>query len=342
MEDVNNSREEAYVSIRLVATGTSPDEGLCGVVESAPVALTREQQDLVSRHIGLVGVHLRTRVPTPAQPHRRREFEDLFQEGCVALMRAAARYNPDRDGAFAAYAIPRIRSAVHTAIHERFTVVHVPARALKEWRQTPGSRGHMPPQGQDWTADLEKKLADASNPVTAEESLRHTLRRRFERAVQRAMVDLRGRRWRQRNPCEIMARIAAERLLIGQEVHRTPLRQIARDFGVSSGRASAYEKQLTDTVAEYMRRDAQVTCLLELAWQDPDGLDGRMDADRRAALLRAEVAAFSQEFAELQPSARAEVLYRLIERSSHNLTEVAANLFRLTASVEDRPARTVA
>ena len=54
--------------------------------------LTEEQRQLVTRHIGLVGVHLRTRVPTPYQPTRDREREDLFQEGCIALVKAARRY----------------------------------------------------------------------------------------------------------------------------------------------------------------------------------------------------------------------------------------------------------
>ena len=55
----------------------------------ASSALSADQQALVARNLGLVGLHLRNRVPTPRQPMRQREYEDLFQEGCLALIRAA-------------------------------------------------------------------------------------------------------------------------------------------------------------------------------------------------------------------------------------------------------------
>ena len=293
--------------------------------------LTPEQRTLAAEHIGLVGVHLRKRVPTPRQPMRHREYEDLFQEGCVALVRAAARYNPDQDGEFAAYALLRIRGAVHVALHERFSTIHVPTRGAAAAKG--GSRPYPRP-AQEPLYTLANELAIES-PSTREdgaggETIRHALRRRYEQAVQAALTELRARRWRRRNPCAIMARVAAERVLISEKVGRTPLRQIAREAGVSSGRASAYEQQLVETVGEHFRRDVQVPLLIRFASEDPDRFEGVVDCRRRERLLEEELRAFEVRFTELDGSARAEIVYKMIERSTPAVVEVARNLYRLT------------
>jgi len=211
------------------------------------VVLTPEQQALAARHIGLVGVHLRTRVPTPWYPKRDREHDDLFQEGCVGLLRAAARFDPQHDGAFAAYALPRIRGAIHKALWERFSIIRVPAR-VADGRSLSAVREEQP-------VSLPEKLsieAPAGAPFDGkQETIRHVLGWRFERAVQRALGELRRRRWRGRDPCAIAERIAAERLLISRESERTPLRRIARAAGVSNSRAGAYERQLLEAVGRH-------------------------------------------------------------------------------------------
>jgi len=45
--------------------------------------LPRTQQELVRRNVGLVAVHLKRHVGDLAVPRRDREYEDLFQEGCL-------------------------------------------------------------------------------------------------------------------------------------------------------------------------------------------------------------------------------------------------------------------
>jgi RNA polymerase sigma factor (sigma-70 family) len=304
--------------------------------------LTSEQRDLVARHLGLVGVHLRTRVPTPRQPTRHREYDDLFQQGCVALARAAAQYRPERDGVFAAYALPRIRGAVHNAIYDLFTVVHVPARAIQQARERGESTLCRPPfHVQEMTSDITRKMT-TTQAGGQEDSLRHVMHRRFEIAVHRALEQMRSRVWRHRNPTEIMTRIAYERMLIDDERLRTPLRQIAREANVSSGRACDYEKNLLNAVAAHFERDPQVRALVEMAQEDEAGWDERLDASRQDRLVQAEIGEFEARFVEMAPPARAEILYSLIERSSQCIPEVARNLFRLTLRMEDDPVRTVA
>ena len=78
-------------------------------------ALTETQRRLVARNLGLVGLHLRRNVSNLAAPRRDREWDDLFQEGCLGLIQAAILFREDRGIAFAAFALPRIRNAVSRA-----------------------------------------------------------------------------------------------------------------------------------------------------------------------------------------------------------------------------------
>jgi hypothetical protein len=287
--------------------------------EPRAVVLTLEQQELVARHIRLVYVHLNRRVPTPDSPHREREYDDLFQEGCYGLMQAAVRYGQVQPAmSFAAYAIPRIRRAVHAAIFEAFTTVRLPRgsgerrpalamqgsdvldkiEALGGCKRLNGapasSETRSASMGPSWTAECENGRAAGERSGTAgaeecgpgdrelcglgcgeacgatgeevcgaiSEAFSHAVRRRFEAVVADTLIDLRERRWRGRNPTAIMARMAYERLLIPEENGRTALRQIAREAGVSSGRAAAYERKLLAAVGEGLRNDAELRDLL--------------------------------------------------------------------------------
>jgi Sigma-70 region 2 len=90
--------------------------------------LSDSQRRLVSEHLGLVGVHLRRYVGNLIEPRHDREREDLFQEGCLGLMRAAVDFDESRGIPFAAFALPRIHNAVSRALETKFSTVHVPWR----------------------------------------------------------------------------------------------------------------------------------------------------------------------------------------------------------------------
>ena len=96
--------------------------------------LTDDQRRLVRDNLGLVGVHLRRHVRGLDAPRRHREWEDLFQEGCLGLMRAAVAFDPARGIPFAAFALPRIHNAVSCALEEKFSMFASPKRR----RRRPG------------------------------------------------------------------------------------------------------------------------------------------------------------------------------------------------------------
>src|SRR4030042_288579 len=115
--------------------GATPDPDEIDDLDQLLAQLTTEQKDLVYQHINLVSMHIRNNVPTPDAPRRKREYEDLFQEGCLGLIRAAIRYEKTRDGEFAAYALPRIRGTIFKAIHHKFSIIHLPFRYILKLEQ---------------------------------------------------------------------------------------------------------------------------------------------------------------------------------------------------------------
>ena len=308
--------------------------------DPVPHPLTPEQRALVAANIGLVGLHLRNRVPTPRFAARSRDYDDLFQEGCVALIRAAAAFDPARHNSFAAYALCRIRGVVHIAIFEHFAAIRTPTHLLKA-SAAPGQRPRPLDVG-ELTPRLTRTLRANPSSSIPTTTIRHAVRERYERAVSQALDDLARRRWPQRNPLAIMRRIAEERLLLDSSDYQTPLRQIAREAGISSGRACDYEKHLMAALRRRLAADPLLAALLAFARDDADGLDGIMDTSRKADLRQAALRALEARFATLPRARQAELVFAMIEQSAAATGEVVRNLLMLTAPDHDSPAWAVA
>lgn len=296
--------------------------------------LTEEQRALVAENQGLVGVHLAHRVPVPKKLRRERERGDLFQEGCLALVRAALTYRADREGTFAPYALFRIRGAIHRALYEYFPTIRVPTQAFKLATEAGHDPGSDVPHVQELLDSVAVKLE--ARPVVGEsvETIRHRIRQRFEQAVLTALAGLRRRKWRRRNPVPIMERLAAERLLIGLENRRTPLREIGHCFGVSHGRTCAYETILLDAVRRHFAEDVQLPLLVSMAGRGEQAFDTPLEPSDQELLARVEVDAFRSRFLGLSRAEQAEAILDMIERSGGPMAEVACNLYRLSASRE--------
>lgn len=312
--------------------GATPDTDEIDDLDQLLTQLTTEQKNFVSQHIGLVGLHIRNNVPTPHQPQRKREYEDLFQEGCLALIKAAIRYDQTKDGEFPAYALPRIRGAVYKALYDKFSIIHVPFRVMIKLQQSPND-GPLDP--------LCRPILNLNNNLPIEvpieacfdqknETVRHMIRRRFELAVRNTITDIKSQKWRRLDTAQIMQQIANERLLIVRESNKTAQRRIALNFGLSSSRASSYERRLIGRIKQIFQNDLQVRMLIRFANEDPDGFNTVLDDRQYEQLSRAEVDQFIQRFEQMKKSARAQLLYSLIERSADNVTEVARNLYLLT------------
>lgn len=108
-----------------------------GSTSSPAKPLSADQRRLVEQNIGLVAVHIRRFVRGLAQPRRDREWDDLFQEGCLGLMRAAAIYRAESGIDFAAFALARVHGAIHKALHTRFATIAVPPAMVRASTSAP-------------------------------------------------------------------------------------------------------------------------------------------------------------------------------------------------------------
>lgn len=299
--------------------------------------LTAAQQELVVRNIGLVGVHLRNRVHIPRQPWRRRERADLFQVGCLALVRAAGRYDAARDGAFAPFALQRIRGAVFTAIYEHFATIRVPVKVVVGARREAavhgrGSRPRLPVVRQFTETETSSMAASRCqySRSPGEPTIRECVRLRFQRAVTAAIDGLRSHKWKRADAGEIIAAVASDRLLMSPDDDRVTVRELAARLHVSCGRIGEYERMLREAVKHHLACDPQLPRLLAFAREDRCGMDGPLTADRREMLISEEQQALSLRLRSMAHGERTELLYRLICDSGAKPDDVILNLHRLS------------
>ncbi|MGB9625430.1 MAG: sigma-70 family RNA polymerase sigma factor, partial [Phycisphaerae bacterium] len=262
------------------------------------VCLDGAQRELVSRHLGLVRLHLRTRVFLPKTATRDREAEDLYQEGCLGLMRAAMTYDASRHGEFEPYALARIRGAVHEAIYERFATVRVPLRTIARQRAAARRAGRTSVRGstpEGWVrcsdlgedvrrvCDVEggKAIGIGGNGDAPGEDDSDTvgchLRGKLRIALAVA-VDRMAGRCRRPGTRAVLEAIAAERLAIPDAQGRTALRAISRRFGVSVGRAVAWQRGLEREARQWLAGDREFELLRGAAAHRGEGGDWALDA----------------------------------------------------------------
>ncbi len=99
-------------------TITESNEKAARKIWPAARRLCAQRAQLVQDYLPLVGAHIKRRVKCQRDGIRRNR-DDLFQEGCLGLIRAALRFDPAAGISFAAFARPRIRGAVNRALGTR-------------------------------------------------------------------------------------------------------------------------------------------------------------------------------------------------------------------------------
>lgn len=312
--------------------------------------LNEEQRQLVEENTGLINVHIRKFVSLPRSPHRQREYDDLFQEGCLALMQASQTYSEDRHGPFAAYAIPRIHHAVSIALYERFATVRVPAKSIKRARERQRNRHesdrHRPEPAlvdthnmADGSYDGPVACANRHRPSATGGSagrpwrgksptLRDRLREKYEAAVREgaARIAASGRGRQDRGA--LIQRFVEDRLLIPEPSSQTSKRQLARDFECSIGRVQSCEETLVAEIRNLLSEDDEFKAVLGFSRSEEDGMDAIIDDAVVRELDHVARDGFAVRFAALPAESQATVLRELVRRSIGSLSRFAARLFR--------------
>jgi RNA polymerase sigma factor (sigma-70 family) len=307
--------------------------------------LTASQRRLVRENVGLVAVHLKRNVANLSLPRRDREWDDLFQEGCLGLIRAAVGYRPDCGIPFAAYALPRIHNAVTRALQTKFCNVYVPPRKKGKRAMLKGKRKCGDPFGRPG----ERSLADDAGYEPADsrrhdptcdagsETIAERLRGKYERAVRRAKAILSERRSRRGDRAELLDRLERERFLVPQEEAKHPLRRVAQDTGSSYGRVALYEKQMSRTIRGLLEDDPEFVALRRRARSNPFGTSDVIDDEVESDLARSAAYEFVKRYRAADGSARAAMLMKLLEVQEPKLSGLIESCFAsLDADARER------
>lgn len=317
--------------------------------------LTDEQRRLVRDNLGLVAVHLRRNVFNLSRPRRKREWEDLFQEGCLGLIRAAAAFRAERGIPFAAFALPRIHNAVSRALLTRFSTIYVPPRrsspkddsSIRFASPTSKEMGHpsnpdsivdspsiglrrdeesdRAPKVMEMSAELADRAAHCQRSDAASEhhpTVGDCLREKYERAVREAARTVSNRASRRGDRQPLVRALVEERFLVPEEESRRPLRRIARETRSSYGRVVDCDRQLNDEVRRTLAADPEFRALQRLSRTDPVGMKRSIDEDLERELAGIAAVEFTRRFAAAQSAERARMLQNLLEAAPGDIGEV--------------------
>lgn len=288
--------------------------------------LSASQQALVQGNLGLIGVHLRRHVPNLAVVRRDREYDDLFQEGCLGLMRAAARWDPACGIPFAAFAFPRIHNAISLALKCKFSTVYVPPRfGSKRENANDGNAANT-----DVARPREYSLSEAQwlnltetpagEPVVScGETIGDRVRDKYERAVRSGVETLKGRASVRGDREELLEIAVRERMLVPNEEMRRSLRQIARETKSSYARVAQCSTQLADEVKAALSGDPEFGELLRRARNHADGFAAPMDACTERALTEVGARAYGRRFEHADEEDRARLVYALMRRMDFDM-----------------------
>lgn len=304
--------------------------------------LTRSQQELVRRNVGLVAVHLRRHMGGLSVPRRDREYEDLFQEGCLGLVRAAARWEESGGIPFPAYALPRIHNAISMAIKSKFLTVYVPPR--RPDHRDPVAEGIHSNVGSSHPKErslsdghmLSLQAASSGGNRRAEgETIGDRVRDKYAHAVRLALASLQGGASKRGDRDELLKVLANERLLVPNEESRRPLRQIARETRSSYARVAQCSSQLTDKVKSLLDQDPELAELLRRVHANEEGLASPIDSRIECALVEAGAREYARRFESAGDRDRSTMFYSLFARTPADMRDLVRRRFR-EMSKEDR------
>jgi len=310
--------------------------------QSCPV-LTIAQRRLVSENMGLVGVHLRRNVPDLADPHRKREWEDLFQEGCLGLIKAALAYRPESGIPFAAFALPRIHNAVSRALLTKFTTMYVPPSRIRRTKAPPRRQSPDRPsigirrdeearqahslQSPDvpagWTVQCSTPDAESRPRQTVGERIHE----KYARALKQAAETVSKRATTRRDRRTLVQALVEERMLVPEKEARRTLRRIARDTRSSYGRVAECERQLGARVRRTLDADPEFRALRRVSRTDPAGAERCIDKELEERLVAVAAAEFIRRIGSANREHRARLLQRLWELSPDDVEEIVREKF---------------
>ncbi len=236
--------------------------------------------------MGLVGLHIRRCVRNTAVGKSDRDYDDLFQEGCIGLIQSARKFDPQAGIPFAAFALPRIHTAVSAALLRDESLIRVPRKRKR--RNEPGEGGSamvavapVREKPKVYSLDVDPRLGEMNDPGESDESrtIGDRLREKYEQAVEVATRIVTRRKATRNDRGELIERIIQQRLLVPEEDAKTALRQIARDTNSSYSRVLQCERRIQTAMRRALTGDLEFRQLQESARRSEVGANQQIDRE---------------------------------------------------------------
>jgi hypothetical protein len=298
-------------------------------------SLTERQRELVRQNLGLVAVHIRRHVGTPDSLAGGREWQELFQEGCLGLITAARAHRRSMATPFAAFALPRIRRAIARAL-EREERARRAARTLG--RQQAGTPAPEPfeddtsPVGAARASSREEGDRHDPHGAAAEPAARDTvgdrLRAKYERAVRYTGDALAARPLARDNHERIVRALVDGRYLIPSDECKRPLREIARGAGCSIMRVARCDRELHIALKRLLTSDPELATLRRIARTHPMGVAAVIDPALERELARSAGVEFASRVRRSAPSRRAAAMRDLLLEADVDLEKWTPRVFQ--------------
>ena len=265
--------------------------------------MSDRQARIVESHLPLVRLTLRRHRNLAKPPHRvGRETGELLQEGCLALVEAVRSHDPRRHGEFAAFAMARIHQAMSRFIQEHRDAIRVPyiTRRRRKQRCRKGGADRHSPDALPRVVRLTRKRMTPSQrqvqrmyaePLSVRgEGVKvgELIRERYDRAVEQAITGMKESPRATEGNDELLERCFQERWTVPEPDVKTPIRQMAREFGCSLGRITHCEDRWRSRVAAILHEDEVWRKLVEIARRRGAGMEYRLTAEELEGLDHAE------------------------------------------------------
>jgi len=289
--------------------------------------LTAKQRQLVSNNLGLIGVHIKRFVHSLRFPHCDREWDDLFQEGCLGLIDAAKRFGPVSDMTFPTFALPRIRNAVNKALNNNYNMIYVPQKQrLKKFHD---NVFHIPIPEMTYINNDEAIAEMPTSPslIAPIQTIGDHVRERYESAVYKASESMMRQKTTRGDRRLLIETIIEHRMLIPDKENKTALRQIARNTQSSYGRVAQCEKQFNKMVREVLDADPEFLAMKRYAKTTPLGLDNPVDEALNESLRQASSEEMLRRYRKADPAGKASLLWRVMESNSEQTERMLHDRF---------------
>ncbi len=288
-------------------------------------ALDESRQALVRNNIGLVYVHMKHYVARHRVPWTQREWEDLVQEGCLGLIRAAQDFNPQGRIPFAAFALPRIHTAIRRVMVQRFGSGTAFAGGEAAAKRSLFGVSQRP----DWSPRKPRRNSGDENPLDAlgdwrgsnKDTLGIRLREKYERAVRRAVACVTQRDDSKQADAELVRVLATDRHLVPDEHGRRSFRDISRRLNAPYTRVIQCDQKLRVEIRRCLENDPEFTELQRRSQIEPRGVDAPAGERLDRELARLSAAELLQRLLHSPGGQREKTMTRLFEVAGPSLFE---------------------